>query len=60
MQELQENDFPKRTKYCSGFLNTFDNKLSDKTYFTEGTRLRVSGFINSQKMRIWSTENPHI
>jgi hypothetical protein len=60
VQELHPDDFPLRTEYCHWFLNTFDDGLLEKTLFSDEAWFHLSGYVNSQNMRIWSTENPHV
>ncbi|CAH1374537.1 unnamed protein product, partial [Tenebrio molitor] len=34
--------------------------LLEKTLFSDEAWFHLSGYVNSQNMRIWSTENPHV
>jgi hypothetical protein len=60
VQEPHPDDFPLRAEYCHWFLNTFDGGLLEKTFFSYEAWFHLSEFVNSQNMRIWSTENPHV
>lgn len=59
-QELLPHDFHARMQYCQWFLNTINNnEVLDKTFFTDEAWFHLSGYVNSQNYRTWSTENPH-
>jgi hypothetical protein len=51
-------DLPQRLEYCQWFLNTLDVHL-DKTFYTDEAYFHLSGYVNSQNTRMWSSENPH-
>jgi hypothetical protein len=38
--------------------NTLDVHL-DKTFYTDEAYFHLSGYVNSQNTRMWSSENPH-
>nr|XP_008198792.1 PREDICTED: uncharacterized protein LOC103314449 [Tribolium castaneum] len=61
VQELQPVDFPRRLQYCQWFLDNIanNNELLEKTFFTDEAWFHLSGYTNSQNMRIWATEHPH-
>lgn len=60
VQELFQRDFPARIEYCQWFLNNLNNNNTlDLTFFTDEAWFYLSGYINKQNMRIWSSENPH-
>ncbi|XP_063919174.1 uncharacterized protein LOC135134425 [Zophobas morio] len=58
VQELHHGDFPIRREYCEWFLNTFDDELLEKTFFTDEAWFHLSGYVNSQNMRMWNQEKP--
>ena len=58
VQELHDGNFPIRREYCEWFLNTFDDELLEKTFFTDEAWFHLSGYVNSQNMRMWSQEKP--
>jgi hypothetical protein len=58
VQELHPADFPQRLEYCQWFVNTLDVHL-DRTFFTNEAYFHLSGYVNSQNTRMWSSENPH-
>lgn len=56
LQQLYPTDFEARVNYCQWF-NVHMN--DDKTFFTDEAYFHLSGYVNSQNYRTWSTENPH-
>lgn len=58
--ELLPIDYPKRLEFCNWILNKLVNNenFCDKIIFTDEAWFHLSGFINSQNMRIWGTEKP--
>jgi hypothetical protein len=36
-----------------------DNNILDKSFFSDEAWFEMSGYVNSQNMRMWSAENPH-
>lgn len=63
VQELKELDKRKRLDYCTWFRAFVDNhgiaKL-DRVFFSDEAWFHLSGYVNSQNSRIWSSENPHV
>jgi hypothetical protein len=59
VQELHVNDLPQRLNYCQWFLNTIADDVLEKTFFTDEAYFHLSGYVNSQNMRMWSLQNPH-
>jgi hypothetical protein len=59
VQELHVNDLPQRLNYCQWFLNTIADDVLEKTFFTDEAYFHLSGYVNSQNMRMWSSQNPH-
>jgi hypothetical protein len=59
VQELHVNDLPQRLNYCQWFLNTIPDDVLEKTFFTDEAYFHLSGYVNSQNMRMWSSQNPH-
>ena len=52
VQELHEADFAARADYCQWFWSTFDDRLLEKTFFTNEACFPLCGYIHSQNMRI--------
>ncbi|RZC35577.1 hypothetical protein BDFB_015143 [Asbolus verrucosus] len=60
-QALLPADHPRRLAYCYWFNNNLMNdELLNLTFFSDEAWFHLSGYINSQNMRMWSTDNPHI
>lgn len=59
VQQLHEPDYPQRVEYCQWFLNTLDYNLLEKTFFTDEAWFHLNGYVNSQNMRLWSSEKPN-
>lgn len=60
LQQLYPNDLPARINYCNWFnANINNDDILDKTFFTDEAWFNLTGYINSQNYRTWSTENPH-
>ena len=61
VQELKPLDAQKRMAYCEWFMNLFgeDDELLDITRYSDETWFHLSGYVNSQKTRIWATEHPY-
>lgn len=60
VQELRPPDFARRVEYCQWFLNNLNNDdVLDKTFFSDEAWFHLSGYLNSQNLRIWGTENPN-
>lgn len=59
VQQLQEIDYPQRVEYCHWFQNTLNDDLLDKTFFTDEAWFHLEGYVNSQNMRLWSSEKPN-
>ena len=61
MQQLLPQDFDARVRYCQWFLQNMNrNEILDRTFFTDEAYFHLSGYVNSQNYRTWSTENPHV
>lgn len=63
VQELKEPDKEKRLLYCRWFRTFVDTNnivQLDRVFFTDEAWFHLSGYVNSQNTRIWSTENPHV
>lgn len=59
-QELLPPDYNKRVDYCNWFNETLnDDETLDRTFFSDEAWFHLSGFVNSQTMRMWSQDNPH-
>ncbi|CAH1365997.1 unnamed protein product, partial [Tenebrio molitor] len=60
LQELRPGDSERRLEYCNWFLNNLnDDRLLDISFFSDEAWVHLSGYVNSQNYRIWSSENPH-
>jgi hypothetical protein len=59
-QELLPPDYNQRVAYCNWFNNFINNdETLDLTFYTDEAWFHLTGFINSQTMRMWSADNPH-
>lgn len=60
VQKLYPHDYQQRVRYCQWFNeNLNNNDVLDLTFFTDEAWFHLSGYVNSQNYRTWSTENPH-
>jgi hypothetical protein len=62
VQELKPADHEKRIRYCEWFTNFIQTKTADildVTFFTDETWFHLSGYVNTQHTRLWSSENPY-
>ena len=60
-QALLPADHPRRLAYCRWFVNNLMNDdLLNLTFFSDEAWFHLSGYVNSQNMRMWSTDNPHV
>lgn len=54
-------DFEKRIQFCTWFNNNLaDDNLLDITFFSDEAWFHLSGYVNSQNYRHWSSVNPHV
>lgn len=60
VQQLFGQDFHSRIQYCQWFLDVMNDDILDNTFFTDEAWFHLSGYVNSQNYRTWSTENPHV
>lgn len=60
--EILPADFNRRVLYCQWFNEHIanNNDLLDLTFFSDEAWFHLSGYVNSQTMRMWSSDNPHI
>ena len=62
MQEQKTTNHEKRLLYCRWF-NRFIEKnkadVLDTTFFSDEAWFHLSGYVNSQNSRLWSSDNPH-
>lgn len=59
---MKESDLQSRINYCNWFQNFLSDSgedILDVTLFSDEAWFYLSGYVNSQNTRIWSTENPH-
>lgn len=61
VQELHPVDFEKRVEFCTWFNENLanNNEILNLTFFSDEAWFHLSGYVNSQNYRTWSTENPH-
>lgn len=59
--EILPVDKPKRQEFCQRFIDHFivNNGGIEKIMFTDESWFHLSGYVNSQNMRMWSANNPH-
>jgi hypothetical protein len=60
--ELKEIDKEKRMRYCRWFRQFVRNGVDilDNEFLSDATWFHLSGCVNSQNSRFWSSENPHL
>lgn len=59
--QLLPRDFQSRINYCQWFLNNINNNdILNLTWFTDEAWFHLDGYLNSQNMRTWATDNPHM
>lgn len=59
-QQLLPIDRPRRVEYCEWFMNTINNDATlNITFYSDEAWFHLSGYVNSQNMRMWSAVNPH-
>jgi hypothetical protein len=60
VQVIEEYDYGRRTHFCNWFLQAVhDGALDPKlTFFTEEAWFHLSGYINAQSNKYWSSINP--
>jgi hypothetical protein len=62
VSQLHERDYQSRLNYCMWFQNFISeqgDEILDLTFFTDEAWFHLSGYVNSQNNRLWSSENPH-
>jgi hypothetical protein len=62
VHELKEPDREKRVAYCRR-LQAFFNEhpgIIDFLWFTDEAWVHLSQYVNSQNIRVWAAENPHV
>jgi hypothetical protein len=60
--ELKLADHEKRIRYCEWFTNFNQMETVDilvVTFFTNEAWFHLSGYVNTQNTRLWTSENPH-
>lgn len=62
VHELQEPDRGKRLQYCQWFLRFIHNSVQvlDYVFYSDEAWFHLSGYVNSQNNRYWSSENPNV
>ena len=61
VQELKLPDKDKRLQYCRWLLSMAEGRLDSLLYFmSDEAWFYISGYVNSQNTRYWSSENPHV
>jgi hypothetical protein len=61
VQELKQQDYDKRMTYCHWFQTFIDENpgILDYTWFSDEAWLHLSDYVDSQKTRLWGSENSH-
>lgn len=61
-QELLPADYEKRNDFCDWFKTTIaaDQENLPVIFFSDEAWFHLSGYVNSQNYRIWSSTNPHV
>lgn len=59
VHQLLPPDYARRVQFCRWFLANMDNNMLDLSFFSDEAWCHVSGYINSQNMRMWAADNPH-
>ena len=60
VQELKTTDHEKRLCYCRWFNRFIKENMADVldvTFFTDEAWFHLSGYVNSQNSRLWSSDN---
>lgn len=58
--KILPRDFQPRINYCNWFVDNLNNdEVLDITFFSDEAWFHLDGYVNSQNMRFWSSENPH-
>jgi hypothetical protein len=60
VQVIEECDYGRRTHFCNCFLQEVHGGVLDPklTFFTDEAWFHLSGYINAQNNRYWSSINP--
>lgn len=58
-QELLPPDYEKRVRYCQWFQENVNDDVLNTTFFSDEAWFHLTGYVNSQNMRMWSSQNPH-
>lgn len=61
VHQLHEADHEARVDFCTwfqNFINEEGDDILDVTFFTDEAWFHLSGHVNSQNSRMWSSENP--
>ena len=58
VQKLLETDYPRWVEICEWLLTNFDGDLFNKTFFSDEAWFHLSGYVNTQNMRMWCAEKP--
>ena len=61
VQEIKPLDIEKRFRYCQWFKKFIRSSINilDTTFFSDEARFHLSGYVNGQNFRFWSTTNLH-
>jgi hypothetical protein len=62
LQELKTVDHEERFRHCERFTNVIQTKTDDifhVTFFTDEVLFHLSGYVNTQNTRLWSSKNPY-
>ncbi|RZC33732.1 hypothetical protein BDFB_012380, partial [Asbolus verrucosus] len=53
-------DLVRRVNYCQWFLHNMNDDILEVTFSIDETWFHLEGYVNSQNIRIWSVEYPHM
>jgi len=62
VQDLREEDYPRRKRFCENFLRRVDEdpEFSSRVIFSDESLFTREGIFNHHNMHTWSEENPRV
>jgi transposase len=62
VHELLPGDHEARVHYCEWITDVVEHEedFLDRCFFSDEAWFELSGYVNSQNSRYWSTDNPHL
>lgn len=62
VQNLREEDYPRRRRFCENFLREVDEdpEFPSSVIFSDESLFTREGIVNSHNMHMWSDENPRV